>query len=314
MLEKDIFALKDMFPFVEIGVAGKSVMRKSLYYLKLGRGEHKVFYNATHHASEWLNAPMLMEFAKQFAQAYADNTQLAGANVLKLWKYSSIYIIPMVNPDGVDLVFDEQRENAFWNANIRGVDLNRNYPANWLKGKAQEQELGIEGPGPTRFGGEYELSEPETKALVKFTRQYDFQLVLAYHSQGREIYWQYLDLAPENAKAIGEKLAEVSGYKLDINPAEASFAGYKDWFIEEFGRPGFTVETGLGENPLPSEQLQEILNENMPILLMAADANLLNVTNEANEASKADEAIEVNEANEANEVNEVNEVNEASLS
>lgn len=48
----------------------------------------------------------------------------------------------------------------------------------------------------------------------------------------------------------------------------SSYAGYKDWFIQDFDRPGYTVEAGLGENPLPISQLPEIVRDNLPILLL----------------------------------------------
>ena len=34
--------------------------------------------------------------------------------------------------------------------------------------------------------------------------------------------------------------------------------GFKDWFLQVFKRPAFTIEAGLGENPLPASQLPEI--------------------------------------------------------
>ena len=50
----------------------------------------------------------------------------------------------------------------------------------------------------------------------------------------------------------------------------SSFAGYKDWFIKVFRRPGFTIEAGSGENPLPIGQFEEIYRDNLGILVTAA--------------------------------------------
>ena len=72
------------------------------------------------------------------------------------------------------------------------------------------------------------------------------------------IYWQYQGYAPEGAAALAEKLAAASGYALDTVPDESSFAGYKDWVIDSLDTPAFTVECGLGESPLPLEQLGSI--------------------------------------------------------
>ena len=65
-------------------------------------------------------------------------------------------------------------------------------------------------------------------------------------------------------------MAEASGYTLADTPYASSFAGYKDWFIQAYGRPGYTVEVGEGVNPLPLSQFDEIYRDVAPILLIAA--------------------------------------------
>ncbi len=69
---------------------------------------------------------------------------------------------------------------------------------------------------------------------------------------------------------IGEQLANSSGYSLEETPYNSSFAGYKDWFIQNYNRPGYTIEVGLGENPLPISQFNEIYNDNIRILILGA--------------------------------------------
>lgn len=287
IMEQNIRGLKSRYPFIEVGIAGKSVLGKNIYYIKLGTGNNKVFYNATHHSLEWLNTPVLMKFIENFSNAYSENNFIRGYDIKNIWGKSSIYIIPMVNPDGVDLVLEgikpsnpyyndliEQNDTGeplseVWNANIKGVDLNRNYPASWEMGKMQEITLGIYGPGPTRYGGEFPLSEPETQALYNFTRKHNFNLVLAYHSQGRTIYWQYLNLATEDDFKKAEIFSRASGYSVSDEPYLSSFAGYKDWFIKEFRKSGYTIETGMGNNPLPISQIPIIYENNEEILLLA---------------------------------------------
>lgn len=287
ILERDIEGLKARYPFLETGSIGASVLGKNLYYLKLGNGPREVFYNSAHHSLEWITSPLVMKFAENFLKAYSEGGRIRGYNIPEIWEQSSIYIVPMVNPDGVDLVLKgPDPSNPFyeqlltwnttgepfsqvWNANIRGVDLNRNYPARWELGKAQEQMLGIYGPGPTRYGGPFALSEPETIAVANFTRQRNFRLVISYHSQGRVIFWTYLDLTPPESLGIASLFAEASGYEVANVPPEAAFAGYKDWFIQDFGRPGFTIEVGLGRNPLPIQQFDTIYENNEEIMLLA---------------------------------------------
>lgn len=114
------------------------------------------------------------------------------------------------------------------------------------------------------------MSTPEAKAIYDFTLLHDFRLILAYHSQGEVIYWKFQDFLPPNSEYIGKKLANASRYLLDFTPPESSWAGYKDWFIKYYNRPGYTIEVGLGENPLPISQFDKIYKDNLGILVMGA--------------------------------------------
>ncbi|MBV7276713.1 peptidoglycan-binding protein [Clostridium sp. PL3] len=288
ILERDLRGLKARYPFISIGSAGRSVLGRELYYIKLGTGPNQVFYNGAHHALEWITTPLLTKFIENFANAYTEGSSIRGYNVRDIWSRSTIYIMPMVNPDGVDLVLNGlSRNNPFysdlvrwnngstdfsrvWEANIRGVDLNHNYNALWQLSKEAESQYGVFGPGPTRYSGPYPESEPETKAVVNFTRSHNFRLVIAYHSQGEVIYWQYSNLTPSESLRIGEQFSEVSGYILSETTGITSYSGYKDWFIKEFRRPGFTIEVGRGRNPLPISQFGEIYRDNEEVLLLAS--------------------------------------------
>ncbi len=287
IMEMNIMALQARYPFLETGTIGTSVLGKNLYYIRIGNGPREVSYNGAHHSLEWITAPILMKFIENFSIAYSNRQSIRGYNLKQIFDSSSIYIVPMVNPDGVDLVLEGlNRDNPYynellkwndtgrpfsqvWNANIRGVDLNRNYPASWEEAKAQEAELGVTGPGPTRYGGPSPLSEPETQAMTKFTREHNFRLVIAYHTQGRVIYWKYKDIRTPGDLRIATIFGRATGYAVTDTPYAASFAGYKDWFIEDFRRPGYTFELGLGVNPLPITQFNTIYRNNEEAMLLA---------------------------------------------
>jgi g-D-glutamyl-meso-diaminopimelate peptidase len=288
ILDNDLRGLKARYPFITIGSAGRSVLGRELYYVKLGTGPNQVFYNGSHHSLEWITTPLLTKFIENFSKSYVAGTNIKGYNPMNIWNRSSIYIMPMVNPDGVDLVLNGlSSDNPFhndlirwnngsadfsrtWQANTRGVDLNHNYNALWNLSKEAEAQYGILGPGPTRYSGPSPESEPETQSVVNFTRNHNFRLVLAYHSQGEVIFWQFSNLTPTESLAIGNQLAMVSGYALSQTTGITSYSGYKDWFIQDFRRPGFTIEVGLGTNPLPISQFDQIYNDNEELLLLAS--------------------------------------------
>jgi len=287
-LLSDIAALRRTYPFIETGYIGRSALGGVIPYIRLGVGLKEVCYCAAFHANEWLTAPVLMRFAENFLRAYAANGLIQNFSARAIFRDVSIYIVPMVNPDGVDLVtgayapgstlYNAARNIAArfpdipfpngWKANLDGTDLNRQFPANWDDAKALANATGFTVPAPRDYPGEFPLSAPEARAVYNFTRAHRFSLVLSYHSQGRVIFWRYLNYFPQGSLDIARKLADASGYDLEDSPY--SYAGYKDWFIQDYNRPGFTIEVGLGENPLPVEQFPQIYRENEPVLVLAA--------------------------------------------
>ncbi len=274
------------YPFLQSGSIGKSVMGKELLYIRFGQGEKEVFYNAAHHANEWLTTPVLLRFTEEYAESYVTGGQIGGTLAARLFREYSLYIAPMVDPDGVDLVTGilssggyynraVQISNAYpqvpfpngWKANIAGIDLNLQYPANWEEAKRVKFAQGFTSPAPRDFVGSAPLVAPESFAVYNFTRAHNFLLTLSYHSQGEIIYWKYLDYEPARSREIADYFGEVSGYAVEETPYASGFAGYKDWYIETYDRPGYTIEIGIGQSPLPVGQFPKIYRDNLGILV-----------------------------------------------
>lgn len=150
------------------------------------------------------------------------------------------------------------------------MDLNLQFPAGWENAKQIKYSQGFTLPGPRDFVGYGPLTEPESLAIYNFTLKHNFSLILAYHTQGEVIYWQFQNFNPPNSYQIGLQFSNVSGYTLEETPYNSSFAGYKDWFIQTYNKPGYTIEAGLGQNPLPLSQFNKIYNDNIGILVLAA--------------------------------------------
>ncbi len=275
------------YPSVVSGEIGKSAMGRPLHSLRLGRGTARVLYNAAHHANEWITTPLLLKFTEQLARADAFGTEIFGRSARGLLDDSALTVIPCVNPDGMDLVTGDLRTGADyiaaksiaagypgiafpsgWKANIRGVDLNLQYPAGWGRAREIKFAQGFISPAPRDYVGTEPLSAPESRAMYAFTLAYSPVLTLSYHTQGSVIYWKYLNYDPAGALEIGRRLSAVSSYLLEETPYASGFAGYKDWFIQEFNRPGYTIEAGLGDNPLPLSVFDRIYGENLGILTL----------------------------------------------
>ena len=278
------------YPFCRSEVLTTTAFQRPVRTLVIGSGERKVIYSAAHHANEWITALVLLKFGEELAEAIQSGGQIFGVDAQRIADTATIYMVPLVNPDGVDLVvgaiqpgniqYDLAQRLAQdypaipfpngWKANLLGVDLNLNYPAGWLQAREIKFTQGFTSPGPRDYVGRAPLNQFETRALAGYTEYIDPALVLAYHSQGKEIYWQFLDYEVPGARELGEEFARVSGYVLTEVPYNSSFAGYKDWFIQQFRRPGYTIEVGTGINPLPISQFDEIYNHNLGILVTGA--------------------------------------------
>jgi murein tripeptide amidase MpaA len=160
----DITKLKAAYPgLVNTKIIGKSEYGRNIYAVSLGNGPAKVFINGSHHAREWLTTNLNMYMIEQYAQAYIKKQKINGYDVRSILNTSTIWFVPMVNPDGVDLSINgssedspfwskllEMNSGSFdfseWKSNIQGVDLNRNYDAGWYQYKLLEPSLGITGP------------------------------------------------------------------------------------------------------------------------------------------------------------------------
>ena len=258
--------------------------------LVMGTGERRVMFTAAHHANEWITALVLLKFAEDLAEADQRGGKVYGIDAGTILKAATIYMVPLVNPDGVDLVTGAISSGSpayaaaagladfypsipfpsGWKANLTGVDLNLQYPALWLRAREVKFSQGYTRPGPRDYVGRAPLDQPESRALAEYTLRLNPALVLAYHTQGGVIYWQFQDIDVPGAEALAMEFARLSGYTMEQVPQESSYAGYKDWFIQWFRRPGFTIEAGRGRNPLPLSQFDEIYRDNLGILTTAA--------------------------------------------
>lgn len=266
-----VHRLSEQYPFLEFSYLGESVMGKGIPLLRLGKGEKALYYIGTHHGAERITAAVLLRFAEEFCRLVKCGKTVYGMNLAYILKSRTLYILPMLNPDGADIAangaprdslwyarlinMNGSEDFTHWQANARGVDLNHNYDAGFAEYKQLEPSLGIRGGGPTRFSGEYPESEPETGALCNYLRFNRPTAVMTLHTQGREIYYTSGGICPSRAKAAAHRLAGCTGYTLGTPEGAAAYGGLTDFCIQKLGIPAFTMECGKGKNPLPQNDL-----------------------------------------------------------
>ena len=245
-LKKD---LKELSGMADIKSIGKTVLKNDIMLIKTGNGPEKVLIISGHHALETITSKFLMEYLK--------NTNLDSKNV-------TLYVIPLLNVDGAEFHMKRIKNDRFkgkegvWQANYRGIDLNHNYNAGFYIAKAAVTAEGINSPSHTKYGGLYPFSEPETRAVKHLCDKEKFSLAIALHTQGEEIYFGYDNICPENTFFYLDKFESASGYTASAPTGTASHSGFKDWFIKKYKKPAFTIEAGLGKNPLGFENYDNI--------------------------------------------------------
>ena len=175
-------------------------------------------------------------------------------------KKGTVYFIPAVNPDGIEIVLSG---NPLYKANAKGVDLNVNFDARWGEGARNVRERGTE-----NYIGEYPFSAAETRALRDFTLYVMPDATLSYHSKGEEIYWEFFQDGAQRERdlAIAKTVSDSIGYPL--KSAGVSAGGYKDWCIEKLHIPALTLEVGKDylTHPIGAEHADEIFTANREVL------------------------------------------------
>ena len=281
--------LEARYPFLAVSPVGRSVMGRPLWALTMGAGENRVLYGAAFHANEWITALLLLRFAEALCAAFAQGGTIFGQSAAEIFSYARLCLVPLVNPDGADLATGELQSGPHfaaaraiaarwpdvpfptgWKANIAGTDLNLQYPAGWETARAIKFAAGYDAPAPLNYVGPAPLSAPESRAMADLARTFDPALLQAWHTHGEVIYWRFSDYEVPGAADIAGTFAAVSGYAAAETPYAASFAGYKDFFIREYRRPGFTIEAGRGVNPLPLGDFDAIYAASRGILTLGA--------------------------------------------
>lgn len=241
-------------------VIGKSVLGRKLYALKIGDGSPVGIAQYAIHGREHVTALLAL---KHFKRGVFEG---------------SFWLVPLVNPDGALLsqtgLESVRREShrkkllewnggkedfSLWKANARAVDLNVNFDARWGTGAKNKRSEDAE-----NYIGKAPFSEPETRALKKFTEKITPDYTVSYHTKGEEIYWyfyQSMRTCPRD-KALAAALSRSTGYPLSC--AKGSAGGYKDWCIQALKIPSFTIEAGEDalRHPLGEESLENIVKKN----------------------------------------------------
>lgn len=256
-LETDLKALQAKFPqLARVHRIGQSHEGRNIYALKISDNvsedeeEAEVLFLGCHHAREWISVEVPYLLGKYLVENYATDPE-----VERLVNKSEVWIVPLVNPDGLEYSIYFYR---YWRKNRRlnadgsyGVDLNRNYGYLWgfdNVGSSPE-------PGSAVYRGPAPFSEPETRAIRDFFLSKNFQALVSYHSYSQIILypWGYTtkpsdqdSLLRQIAAKMAELMEPVNGRVYGYGQAGASLyltnGDTTDWAFGVAGIPAYTIE------------------------------------------------------------------------
>lgn len=265
--------ITENYSFVNSEVIGYTHCNREINAYTIGSDSQEVLYIGCVHGMEYITSRLLMRYFMRLCEHYKCCKNLNGYAVRNFLRKRGLTVVPCLNPDGASISrigansagelshFVERAagaNTAHWQANAVGVDINHNFNADWEDVRRREREQGIFRPCPSKFGGEYPESEPETKAITNYCRTHNIRHAIAFHSQGEEIYYRFGENTPQRSERMANIMKMLTSYTVTDPTGTAVGGGFKDWFIEEFGRSAFTVEVGMGKNPLPDSDLDSI--------------------------------------------------------
>lgn len=278
--------IAQLYPeFTEIEKIGKSVQGRSIYALRVGNGKKEILMDGAVHAREHMTTNVLMEMIDTYTVAYRTGSSYAGYNVKSTLNKTSIWFVPMMNPDGVTLVqkginsMDSKYKSTLkksnhgsnnfnrWKANGRGVDLNRNFDGLW-------KYIAYTPKSFMNYKGTSAFSEPEAQALKSFVQRHHFKMDLSYHSSGQIVYWFNFQKGSNYNRdlKLAKNVARITGYSV-VPPMYYRGSGSSaDWFILNQKRPGLTIEIApyAGNGPVPHRYWNSVWNKNKSIGLFGA--------------------------------------------
>ncbi len=263
MMNDAIKKLKRRFPeYLTVTSLGTSTAGRDIPLLLLGNPEapKRIWVDVSLHAREHMCTQIVMNQIEFLLNNY-DFGVFEGKRLRDTLANVCLYIVPMGNPDGVELcqrglasVKDRAHREYLreinlgsddfsrWKANIRGVDLVSNFDAKWA-----EKETVADSPAPYGYKGTHPLSEVESRHCAEFITKVGFDMTISYHAVGGELYWWFgqEDSRQDRDFLIAMDFADLTGYSLISKERSLTdSAGLKDWSIQTFHTPGITVELG----------------------------------------------------------------------
>jgi len=226
-LEKDLFSLAQERPDVaQLRSLGKTCEGRDIWAICAGIKDEKrtgpkpeILVIGGQHANEWIGKEVVMHFAERLVEENKSNEEIRS-----LLKRANIWLVPVVNPDG--LMYSETHDRQ-WRKNRHpfggdnfGIDINRGYPYMWrIPGNRADNPKGdgaSDSPDSIYFRGYPNLDNPskparlenEVLAILSLVSdpQRNFVMLLDYHAFSELVLYPpgFSTAAPPDEKAYSD--------------------------------------------------------------------------------------------------------------
>lgn len=256
-MRRKVYTLKEKYPFAGCTVCARSWGGRALFTLSLGQTRGATLYLGCINACDGETAFALIRLFENMCRAYENGTKLCGIRLNEILKNRGVIILPCVNPDGMEMrrygavaagcyagLVQRLSADGFedWRANAAGVDLSHNISDDWRRVREAGKSVGYTSPGAKFYGGKTQLSEPESRAVVKLCRLHDVRHIVEVRKGNNGLYTAGGE-SEEKGALMSKILRLCSGLEQSEKSTSLEFQrGFADWFSSQFERAAFSLE------------------------------------------------------------------------
>lgn len=205
----------------ELVNVGKSFLGRDIWAIKITNSQTSfatkkpaILVNGMHHAREVMSSEVPLDMIQYLLSNYGKDTKVTH------WvDANEIYVLPMFNVDGNNIVWTQDN---MWRKNARdsyGVDINRNYPYAWNSCNGSSSSRGAQD-----FHGDSAGSEPETQDMMAFVSKIRPVFDISFHSYSELVIYPY---GCENTHTPTKEVVEGIGAKLaSLLPSDSGSGTY----------------------------------------------------------------------------------------
>uniref|UniRef100_A0A3P8VUG0 Carboxypeptidase B2 (plasma) n=1 Tax=Cynoglossus semilaevis TaxID=244447 RepID=A0A3P8VUG0_CYNSE len=240
---------------VSVVLIGSSFEKRPLYALKLSMNNQPnkkaMWIDCGIHAREWISPAFCLWFVQYSLSFYKRNH-----DITTILDNMDVYVLPVMNPDGYHYTWTNNRmwrknRSASSGSSCIGVDLNRNFDANWCTEGASND------PCSEIYCGAFPESEPESAAVANFLRNHrdSIQLYFSIHSYSQMLLFPFsctmdeaqnhadlLEMAKEASQKIQRYYRNHYKYGSGSKTIYLAPGGSDDWAYNTGIKYSFTFE------------------------------------------------------------------------